>query len=95
MQTSFFQVELVVTQFKRAKGRLDAPDASLHEDLSSICSSISDTGTDPAVLKRIAEKLQLMKIDDLTQESVALTEMISTNNGDCDERIEKMWLKFP
>lgn len=31
-----------------------------------------------------------MKIDDLTQESVTLTEMVSAPDGDPDERIEKM-----
>ncbi|KAL2899018.1 U-box domain-containing protein 13 [Bienertia sinuspersici] len=84
------QVELVVTQFRRAKGRVDAPDAELFEDISSLYSSSSDTVLEPAVLKRVVEKLQLMRIDDLTQESMALTEMISTTDGASDERIEKM-----
>ncbi|KAL2901847.1 U-box domain-containing protein 13, partial [Bienertia sinuspersici] len=50
----------------------------------------SDIVMEPAVLKRVAEKLQLMRIDDLTEESLALTEMISTTDRASDERIKKM-----
>ncbi|XP_021716169.1 U-box domain-containing protein 13-like [Chenopodium quinoa] len=84
------QVELVASQFRRAKERVDAPDAELYEDLLSLYSISSDTAMDPDVMKRVAEKLQLTRIDDLTQESVVLTEMVSATDGDADERIEKM-----
>ncbi|KAL2893795.1 U-box domain-containing protein 13, partial [Bienertia sinuspersici] len=40
-------VELVVTQFRRAKGRVDAPDAQLFEDISSLYSCSSDTVMEP------------------------------------------------
>ncbi|KAL9235296.1 hypothetical protein vseg_010067 [Gypsophila vaccaria] len=84
------QVELVVTQFKRAKGRVDVPDMELHEDLSVLYESSNDATIDPALLKRVCEKLQLLKLDDLTQESVALSEMVTATGGDPDEKIEKM-----
>lgn len=45
---------------------------------------------DPTVLKRLVEKLQLNQISDLTQESIALHEIVSATDGDPDERIEKM-----
>ena len=45
---------------------------------------------DPAVIRRVAEKLQLMGIADLTQESIALHEMVSASAGDPGESIEKM-----
>lgn len=83
------QVELVLAQFRRAKGRADAPDAELNEDLLYLYSS-NDAATDPTILKRVAEKLHLMTIDDLMQESVALTEMASSSGGYPDEKIEKM-----
>lgn len=83
------QVELVLAQFRRAKGRADAPDAELNEDLLSLYSS-NDAATDPTIVKRVAEKLHLMTIDDLMQESVALTEMASSSGGYPDEKIEKM-----
>lgn len=86
----YFQVELVLTQFKRAKGRVDAPDVELYEDLLSLYNKTNDASTDPAVLRRLAEKLQLMGIADLTQESLALHEMVGATGGDPGESIEKM-----
>lgn len=84
------QVELVLTQFRRAKGRVDAPDVELHEDLLSLYNKSNDAETDPAVLRRLADKLQLMGIVDLTQESLALHEMVDASGGDPGESIEKM-----
>ncbi|KAK9734833.1 hypothetical protein RND81_04G166100 [Saponaria officinalis] len=84
------QVELVITQFRRAKGRVEVPDVELHEDLSRLYESSNEATADPAVLKRVCEKLQLLKLDDLTQESMALTEMVGATGGDPDEKIEKM-----
>ncbi|XP_030966484.1 U-box domain-containing protein 13 isoform X1 [Quercus lobata] len=84
------QVELVLAQFRRAKGRVDAPDVELHEDLLSLYNKSNDAATDPAVLRRLADKLQLMGIVDLTQESLALHEMVDASGGDPGESIEKM-----
>ncbi|KDP44223.1 hypothetical protein JCGZ_05690 [Jatropha curcas] len=84
------QVELVLAQFRRAKGRVDAPDVELYEDLLSLYNESKDAATDPAVLKRSSEKLQLMGIADLTQESLALHEMVAATGGDPEENIEKM-----
>ncbi|XP_071719744.1 U-box domain-containing protein 13 [Rutidosis leptorrhynchoides] len=84
------QVALVLAQFKRAKGRTDAPDADLYEDLSSLYNKDIDVAEDPAVLKRLAEKLHLTEITDLTHESIALHEMVTATFGDPGESIEKM-----
>ncbi|XP_062171512.1 U-box domain-containing protein 13-like isoform X2 [Alnus glutinosa] len=84
------QVELVLAQFRRAKGRVDSPDVELSEDLLSLYNKTNDASTDPAVLRRLAEKLQLMGIVDLTQESLALHEMVTASGGDPGESIEKM-----
>ncbi|KAE8039039.1 hypothetical protein FH972_011487 [Carpinus fangiana] len=84
------QVELVLAQFRRAKGRVDSPDVELYVDLLSLYNKTNDASTDPAVLKRLAEKLQLMGIVDLTQESLALHEMVTASGGDPGESIEKM-----
>lgn len=46
---------------------------------------------DLAILKRLAEKLQLMTISDLKQESLALHELVVSSGGvDPGENIEKM-----
>ncbi|MCL7052332.1 hypothetical protein MKW94_015824 [Papaver nudicaule] len=84
------QVELVISQFKRAKVRLDTPDAELYEDLLAVYKQSNDGITDPDVLRRLAERLQLMGISDLTHESLALHEMVVSSGGDPEESIEKM-----
>ncbi|KAF8397496.1 hypothetical protein HHK36_016413 [Tetracentron sinense] len=83
------QVELVLAQFRRAKGRVDAPDVELYEDLLNIYNKSSDADKDSAILRRLAEKLKLMGIADLKQESVALHELVVAS-GDPEESIEKM-----
>ncbi|KAJ8543792.1 hypothetical protein K7X08_025410 [Anisodus acutangulus] len=84
------QVELVLSQFRRAKGRVDTPDDELHEDLLSLYSRSNDAAVDQAVLRRLVDKLQLTELDDLKQESLALHEMVIATDGDPEERIEKM-----
>ncbi|XP_050368527.1 U-box domain-containing protein 13 [Argentina anserina] len=83
------QVELVLAQFRRAKGRVDIPDVELYEDLSYLYNK-NDAATDPAVFKRLVEKLQLAGIGELTQESLALHEMVASSGGDPGASIEKM-----
>ncbi|CAJ1933106.1 unnamed protein product [Sphenostylis stenocarpa] len=84
------QVELVLAQFRRAKGRVDELDVRLYEDMLSLYNNSNDAATDPSVLSRLAEKLQLMGIADLTQESLALHEMVASSGGDPGARIEKI-----
>ncbi|GMI81788.1 plant U-box 13, ARABIDOPSIS THALIANA PLANT U-BOX 13 [Hibiscus trionum] len=84
------QVELVLAQFRRAKGRVDAADVEVYEDLLSLYDKSSDAAADPDVLRRLAEKLQLVGIAELTQESLALHEMVSASCGDPGEAFEKM-----
>ncbi|CAH9109143.1 unnamed protein product [Cuscuta epithymum] len=83
------QVELVLSQFKRAKVKADTPDDDIYEDLLSLYNS-SETSIDPALLRRLVDKLQLAGINDLTQESLALHEMVTSTGGDPEETIEKM-----
>ncbi|KAJ0248330.1 U-box domain-containing protein 13 [Hirschfeldia incana] len=80
------QVELVLSQFRRAKGRVDASDDELYQDLQSLCIKGSDVDDHQAALQRVAKKLQLMEIPDLAQESVALHEMVAlSGGGDAEE----------
>lgn len=83
------QVELVHAQFKRAKGRADAPDLELYKDLTTVLSQRSDRDVDQAVLRRLAEKLQLKTIADIKQESLALHDMV-IRRGDAGEKLEQM-----
>ncbi|XP_051120521.1 U-box domain-containing protein 13-like [Andrographis paniculata] len=84
------QVELVLAQFRRAKGRVDAPDVELYEDLLYLYNKNRDCGEDPNVLRKLVDKLELGSISDLTQESLALHEMVSATGEDRENSIEKM-----
>lgn len=84
------QVELVLSQFRRANGRTDATDVELYEDLTSLYNKDVGAVEDPAVMKRLVEKLHLTEITDLTHESIALHEMVTTSSEDPGESIEKM-----
>ena len=78
------------SQFKRAKERIDATDTELHTDLLSVYSMSADAKVDSTILQSLAEKLQLMTISDLKQESIALHEMVVSSGGDPGKIIEKM-----
>ncbi|KAG6531475.1 protein spotted leaf 11-like [Zingiber officinale] len=83
------QVELMHSQFKRAKERIDTIDMELYADLLKVYNMTTDAKVDPVILRRLTEKLQLITIADLKQESVTLHEMVS-DGGDPGEVIEKM-----
>lgn len=75
-------------QFKRAKEQSDSSEDDLFNDLMSIYNSSSSSDVDPDILRRLSEKLQLVTIYDLNQESLALHEMAS--GGDPGAVVEKM-----
>ncbi|GLJ39504.1 hypothetical protein SUGI_0807240 [Cryptomeria japonica] len=81
------QVELVHAQLKRAKGHVEGPDLELYRDVSTILSQKNDRNTDPKVLGRLAEKLQLKTFADLKKESHALYTMV-IGSGDNDDNSE-------
>ncbi|KAH0468917.1 hypothetical protein IEQ34_002149 [Dendrobium chrysotoxum] len=84
------QVDLVHGQFKRAKDPVDGSDIDLYNDLSSIYKCI-DSNTDSVILRRVVENLQLSNISNLTQESVALHELVVLTGGaDPEESLERM-----
>ncbi|PKA65409.1 U-box domain-containing protein 12 [Apostasia shenzhenica] len=80
-------IELVHAQFQRAKERKDLPDSQLLMDLSLVRSQNS---SDPSILKRLSDKLQLRTINDLKRESVALHEMVISSGGDPEDCLEEM-----
>ncbi|KAF5195784.1 Ring-type e3 ubiquitin transferase [Thalictrum thalictroides] len=81
------QTELVHTQFRRAKERMDSPDSQLHMDLAMV---LKDKESNITVLKRISEKLQLQTINDIKKESLALHELAISNEGDIGDCLEDM-----
>lgn len=73
----------------RAIRKVDAPDPLLTRDLAVVWGH-HDKHTDPTILKRISEKLQLKSLDDIKKESVALHELVISSGGDPDDRLEEM-----
>ncbi|KAG6573848.1 U-box domain-containing protein 14, partial [Cucurbita argyrosperma subsp. sororia] len=74
------QTELVHAQFRRAKERVGSADAELGKDLVIL---EEEKDPDPAILKRVSEKLHLRSITDLKKESLAIHELvISIDGGD-------------
>jgi hypothetical protein len=81
------QIELVHAQFKRAKGRMDTLDLQLDTDLAI---AQKEKEPDPAILKRLSEKLHLKTINDVKKESLAFHEMVISSNGDPGDCFENM-----
>lgn len=70
------QIELIHIQLKRAKELSDSSDGDLFNGLMSVYnSSTNATGSDQDIHRGLSEKLQLVTISDLSEESLALHEM--------------------
>jgi hypothetical protein len=81
----------VHAQLKRAKERVDMPDDEFYNELCSLYNKSHDPSAELDILGRLSEKLHLTTIADLTQESLALHEMVASGGGnDPGEHIEKM-----
>lgn len=72
------QIELLHAQFKRAIGRMESPDLQLVKDLAA---AQMEDDPDPAVFKRLSEKLHLRTTADLKRESLAIHEMVISCGG--------------
>lgn len=81
------QIELVHSQFKRAKERTEPLDSRLDMDLAM---AENEDDPDPAILKRLSEKLHLRTINDLKMESVAFHELVIFSDGNPGESFQKM-----
>ncbi|TKY51623.1 U-box domain-containing protein 14 [Spatholobus suberectus] len=79
------QIELVHAQFKRAKAQTEFADIQLDPDMAV---AQKETDPDPAVLKRLSEKLHLRTINDLRKESSELHELLITSGGELGDSFE-------
>lgn len=81
------QIQLVHSQFKRAKGQVESPDLPLQTDLAMMKS-----GKDPdsEMVKRLSEKLHLTTINDLRRESLAIHDLVISAGGDLENSFETM-----
>lgn len=74
-------------QFRRAKERTESLDPQLDMDLVM---AEKEDDPDPAILKRLSDKLHLRSINDLKRESVSFHEMVIMSDGDPGYSFEKM-----
>ncbi|RYR36451.1 hypothetical protein Ahy_A09g041412 isoform A [Arachis hypogaea] len=79
------QIELVHAQFKRAKNPTEFADLQLDLDMEV---AQKEKDPDPAVLKRLSDKLHLRTINDLKKESAELHELVITSGGEPGEYFE-------
>ncbi|KAJ1406376.1 Zinc finger, RING/FYVE/PHD-type [Sesbania bispinosa] len=88
------QIELVHAQFKRAKSQSEFADLQLDVDMAV---AQKEKDPDPAILKRLSEKLHLRTINDLKKESTELHELVIASDGelgDCFETISSLLRKL-
>ncbi|CAN6442615.1 unnamed protein product [Victoria cruziana] len=83
------QAELVNSQFRRAKERAGALHNDFYTDLLFLYDQNDNVDIDHAIMERLTQKLQLLTIQELKDESLALQEMVVTG-GDPDNSLERM-----
>lgn len=81
------QIELVHSQFRRAKEKVEPHDSQLDTDLAM---AEKEDDPDLAILKRLSERLHLRTINDLKKESVAFHKLIYISDGNPGEPFQKM-----
>eukprot|EP00252_Welwitschia_mirabilis_P022592 TRINITY_DN6153_c0_g1_i1.p1 TRINITY_DN6153_c0_g1~~TRINITY_DN6153_c0_g1_i1.p1 ORF type:complete len:661 (+),score=133.53 TRINITY_DN6153_c0_g1_i1:300-2282(+) len=84
------QIELMHSQLKRSKGRADTQDVELFMDLMIALSHKGARNADPAVLERLASKLQLETASDIVTESRAIKKLVKERGGKIDETLENI-----
>ncbi|GJR35162.1 U-box domain-containing protein 14 [Tanacetum coccineum] len=81
------KIQLVHSQFKRAKGQVESPDLQLQTDLAMMKSGKEP---DAEMVKRLSEKLHLTTINDLRRESLAIHDLVISTGGDLENSFETM-----
>ncbi|XP_071710401.1 U-box domain-containing protein 14-like [Rutidosis leptorrhynchoides] len=81
------QIQLVHSQFKRAKGQKESSDLQLQTDLAMLKRGIEP---DPETIKRLSEKLHLTTINDLRKESIAMNDMVISRGEDLENYLGTM-----
>lgn len=82
-------MDLVHSQLKRAKGRIDVQDVQLVADIQSVLMTKGSNDPDSAVLDRLGEKLELRTKSAVRQEQKALHRMRKATELD-DENFHTM-----
>lgn len=84
------QVELFQSQLKRAKRRTDTQDIELAVDMMVVFSKTNERNADSAIIKRVAEKLDLHSVEDLEEETNAVRYLSGERAGPNLETIQQV-----
>lgn len=75
------QVELMVMQMRRAKGRTETQDLELAMDMMILLSNQDERNADRAIIERLAKKLELQTVQDLKMEAIAVGKHVRERGG--------------
>ncbi|KAL3514864.1 hypothetical protein ACH5RR_027581 [Cinchona calisaya] len=75
------QVELLRTQIRRAKNRMDTQDMEFTMDLMVALSTENDRNADIASVERLANKLGLHTVEELKAETIAVKKLVNERKG--------------
>ncbi|KAL2512539.1 U-box domain-containing protein 15 [Abeliophyllum distichum] len=91
------QVELMHMQLNRAKRRTETQDMELAMDMMVVFSKNDDRNADGAIIERLAKKLDLHTVADLTTETMAIKKLVkgrSVHNPETVQQVEDLLEKF-
>lgn len=88
------QVELMLTQLRRAKRRTDTQDIELAVDMMVASSETDERNADIAVIERLAKKLDLQTVEDLKIETIAVKNVAKERGSESIEQIIELLNKF-
>lgn len=84
------QVELFQSQLRRAKRRTDTQDIELAVDMMVVFSKTDQRNADSAIIKRVAQKLDLHSVEDLKLETIAVRNLSRERAGPNLETIQQV-----
>ncbi|KAL9395389.1 hypothetical protein Peur_009642 [Populus x canadensis] len=84
------QVELMKVQLRRAKRRTDTQDIELAMDMMVVLTKKDDRNADRAIIERLAKKLELLSVEDLENETVAMRNLVKERGNQVTESTQQM-----
>ncbi|VVA25712.1 PREDICTED: U-box domain-containing [Prunus dulcis] len=84
------QIELMIMQLRRARKRTDTQDIELAMDIMVVLSKKEDRNADSAIIERLAQKLDLHKIEDLNTEAIAIRNLVKERGGPSGETTQQI-----
>ena len=84
------QVELMKVQLRRAKRRTDTQDIELAMDMMVVLTKKDDRNADRAIIERLAKKLELLSVEDLEIETVAMRNLVKERGNQITESTQQM-----